>query len=63
MKKSKSFDLDFLAPRTGKQVKKQLRIVFDEVFSAKQGENRAECTEAKISDYATGAGDLVSRTP
>ena len=39
-----------------------MSIIFDEVFSAKQGENRAECTEAKIFDYATGAGDLVSRT-
>jgi hypothetical protein len=25
--------------------------------------NRTECTEVIICDYATGVGDLVSRTP
>ena len=39
-----------------------MRIVFIEVFSTKQGVNRAECIEVKICDYATGVGDLVSRT-
>ena len=41
---------------------KRLRIVLDEVFSTKQGVNRSECIEVMIYDYATGAGDLVSRT-
>lgn len=48
--------LFFLAPPAGKRGRKQLVIVLDEVFSTKQGVNRAECTEAIIYDYATGVG-------
>ncbi len=51
-----------LAPTAGKRRVKQLSIVLPKVFSTKQGVNRAECTEVIIYDYATGVGDLVSRT-
>ena len=34
---------------------KRLITVFTTIFTAKQGDGRAECIEAKGDDYATGA--------
>jgi hypothetical protein len=42
-----------------KAKRKRLIIVFATLYTAKQGVCRAECTEARADDYATGA-DVTS---
>ena len=48
-----------MAPNAGEWDLKRLSIVLNEILSKKQGEWRAECIEAMLIDYATGAAPKV----